>query len=100
LTFALHFSSFLRAVRREAHESQEAAEPVIELSTEHGLLFGWLKQPVRCEPIAEQGRTEEGIAEMLKGLAAMHVIGLEGNRAVHLAKLAKAYSDVAEWMRR
>jgi len=95
LTFALHFSTFLRAARREAHEAQAAAERVIELSTEHGFAF-WLAQAtsLRGEAIAEQGRTEEGIAEMLKGLAAMRAIGFEGNRAFHLAQLAKAYSEV------
>jgi adenylate cyclase len=95
LTFALHFFTFLRAARREAHKAQEAAEHVIELSTEHGFAF-WLAQAtsVRGEAIAEQGRTEEGIAEMLKGLAAMHAIGFDGNRAFHLAQLAKAYSEV------
>jgi adenylate cyclase len=102
LTFAVHFSTFLCSARREAHKAQEAAERVIELSTEHGFAF-WLAQAtsLRGEAIAEQGRTEEGIAEMLKGLAemlkglaAMHAIGFEGNRAFHLAQVAKAYSEV------
>jgi tetratricopeptide (TPR) repeat protein len=95
LTFAVHFSSFVLTHRREARAAQEAAERVIELSTEHGFAF-WLAQAtsVRGEAIAAQGRTEEGIAEMLKGLAAMHAIGFEGNRAFHLAQLAKAYSEV------
>jgi tetratricopeptide (TPR) repeat protein len=95
LSFAVHFSSFLRAARREGREAQAAAERVIELSTEHGFAF-WLAQAtsVRGEAIAEQGRTEEGIAEMLKGLAAMHAIGFEANRAFQLAQLAKAYSEV------
>ena len=95
LTFAVHFSSFVLTHRREARAAQEAAERVIELSTEHGFAF-WLAQAtsVRGEAIAAQGRTEEGIVEMLKGLAAMHAIGFEGNRAFHLAQLAKAYSEV------
>jgi tetratricopeptide (TPR) repeat protein len=94
LAFAMHFDSFLRQDRREARAAQEAAERVIELSAEHGFAF-WLAQAtsVRSEAIAEQGRTEEGIAEMLKGLAAMHAIGFEANRAIHLARLAKAYGD-------
>jgi tetratricopeptide (TPR) repeat protein len=95
LTFAVHFSSFLRAGRREGREAEAAAERVTELSTEHGFAF-WLAQAtsVRGEAIAEQRRTEEGIAEMLKGLAAMHAMGFEANRAFHLAQLAKAYSEV------
>jgi adenylate cyclase len=64
---------------------------VIRLSTEHGFAF-WLAQAtsVRGEAIAEQGRLEEGIGEMLKGLAAMHAIGFEANRPIHLAKLSEA----------
>jgi adenylate cyclase len=94
LAFAMHFDSFLCQDRREAPSAQEAAERVIELSAEHGFAF-WLAQAtsVRGEAIAEQGRTEEGIAQMLKGLAAMQTIGFEANRAIHLARLAKAYGD-------
>jgi len=64
---------------------------VIRLSTEHGFAF-WLAQAtsVRGEAIAEQGRLEEGIDEMLKGLAAMHAIGFEASRPFHLAKLSEA----------
>ena len=95
LTFAMHFDSFVRADCREARAAQETAERVIQLSTEHGFAF-WLAQAtsVRGEAIADQGRTEEGIAEMLKGLASMQAIGFEANRAIHLARLAKAYGNV------
>jgi tetratricopeptide (TPR) repeat protein len=95
LTFAVHFSSFLHATRREPRASQEAAERVIELSAKYGFAF-WLAQAttVRGEALAEQDRMEEGIGEMLKGLAAMHDIGFEGNRPNHLAKLATIYGQV------
>jgi tetratricopeptide (TPR) repeat protein len=95
LTFAVHFSSFLHAAHHEPRASQDAAERVIQLSTKHGFAF-WLAQAtsVRGEALAEQGRTEEGIAEMLKGLVAMHDIGFEGNRPYHLALLARTYGEM------
>jgi predicted ATPase len=94
LAFAMHFRSFVYEDCREAGAAQEAAERVIELSTEHGFAF-WLAQAtsVRGEAIAEQRRLEEGIGEMLKGLGAMRAIGFEANRPIHLAKLAKAYGE-------
>jgi class 3 adenylate cyclase/tetratricopeptide (TPR) repeat protein len=92
LAFAMHFRSFVLGDRREAQAAQNMAERVIELSTEHGFAF-WLAQAtsVRGEALAEQGRFEEGIVEMMGGLAAMRAIGFEANRPIHLAKLAKAY---------
>jgi class 3 adenylate cyclase/tetratricopeptide (TPR) repeat protein len=92
LAFAMHFRSFVLGDRREARAAQNMAERVIELSTEHGFAF-WLAQAtsVRGEALAEQGRLEEGVVDMLRGLAAMRAIGFEANRPIHLAKLAKAY---------
>jgi class 3 adenylate cyclase/predicted ATPase len=94
LAFATHFYSFVCAYRRETHAAQEAAELVIKLSIEHGFAF-FLAQATSLhgEAIASQRHTEEGIAEMLKGLASMRAVGLESNRPMHLARLAKAYGQ-------
>jgi class 3 adenylate cyclase/tetratricopeptide (TPR) repeat protein len=94
LAFAVHFRSFVLEDCRDARSSQAAAESVIQLAAEHGFAF-WMAQAtnVHGEAIAEQGHLNEGIQEMLKGLAAMHAIGFEANRPIHLTKLAKAYGE-------
>jgi class 3 adenylate cyclase/tetratricopeptide (TPR) repeat protein len=93
LTFALQFSGLLRKELREPHTAQQLAERVIELSTEHGFAF-WLAQAtsLRGEAIADQGHAEQGIAQLIAGLAAMDTIGFTANREVHLVPLAKAYA--------
>ena len=78
LAFAELFVGFLRQYRREARAAQENAESVIALSAEHGFtdclafattLRGWA--------MAEQGRHEEGIAQIQEGLAASRATGAE-----------------------
>jgi tetratricopeptide (TPR) repeat protein len=95
LVFALHFASFLRDGRQEARLTQELAERVIALSSEHGFPF-WLAQAtsMRGQAMAEQGLNEEGIAQMQDGLRAMRAIGMEAARGYHLLRLAKAYGEV------
>ena len=55
---------------REAHRVREVASALIDLSAEHGfvqdlaaakILYGW--------GVASKGQSEEGIAQMLEGLA-------------------------------
>jgi predicted ATPase len=71
LAFAEGLSAVLHQYRREPRSSQLAAERLIALSAEHGFSF-WLTQAriIRGCAIAEQGRYEEGIAQMQEGLAA------------------------------
>jgi predicted ATPase len=91
LTFAGSFVGILHQYRREARAAQETAESVIALSAEHGftqilayttVLRGWA--------MAEQGRSEEGIAQVLEGLAAHRATGAELLRPYHLCLLAEA----------
>jgi predicted ATPase len=91
LAFAEHYFGVLRQYRREARAAQEAAEGVIALCAEHGFpdrlaiatsLHGWA--------MAEQGRNEEGIAQIQEGLAASRATGAELYRPYFLCLLAEA----------
>jgi predicted ATPase len=89
--FAGSFVGFLCQHRGEARAAQETAESVIALSAEHGftqilafttILRGWA--------LAEQGYSEEGIAQVQEGLAAHRATGAELLRPYHLCLLAEA----------
>jgi predicted ATPase len=78
--------------RREGQIAQELAETAIALATEHGMPFlltagfvhrGWA--------LAQQGQTEEGIAQIHKGLTTSQAIGTEAYRAAYLGCLTEAY---------
>jgi predicted ATPase len=93
LAFAEHRVGALRQYRREARAAQETAEGAIALSAEHGLtdslawatsLHGWA--------MAEQGRNEEGIAQIQEGLSAYRAAGAEVSRPGYLCMLAEACS--------
>ena len=93
LAFAEHRVGALRQYRREARAAQETAEVAIALSAEHGLtdslawattLHGWA--------MAEQGRNEEGIAQIQEGLIAYRAAGAEVSRPGYLCMLAEACS--------
>jgi predicted ATPase len=89
---ALIGSDTLHNFRREGQVAQEWAEEAIARSTEHGLAFfltagfihhGWA--------LAQQGRTEEGLAQIHKGLTASRATGTEAYRASYLGILAGAH---------
>jgi class 3 adenylate cyclase/predicted ATPase len=91
------FIGFLHQYRRDASAVQEAAESVIALSAEHGLvqlsadataLRGWAI-------VQQQGRTLEGIAQIQESLAASRAIGVELWRPYFLGILAEAYMNAA-----
>ena len=91
LAFAELFLGVLHQFRGEVSAAQETAQGVIALSAERGLtdysarattLFGWA--------IAEQGRCEEGIAQIQEGLAASRAVGTELYRPHFLCLLAEA----------
>jgi predicted ATPase len=96
LAFALVFANWIRALRREWPMAAEHAEATIALSAEQGFVH-WLLLGTfyRGAALTEQGRTDEGIAEMRDALAAMPSRGGELGRPGYLAWLAAAY-DKAE----
>ena len=94
MAFAQGVAGYLRQYRREAHTAQEIAEGLIALSTEQGFAH-WLAQGTitRGWAMGAQGHDEEGIAQILEGLAAFRAIGVEVLRPHALCLLAEAYTD-------
>ncbi|MBI3300989.1 MAG: hypothetical protein HYZ72_02775 [Deltaproteobacteria bacterium] len=97
LAYALDHAAQLRQLCRQGQATQEQAEAVMALSTEHGfpfylargtLLQGWA--------LAEQGKGEEGLRQMHQGLAAWRATGAELERTHYLALLAEAYGKVGQ----
>jgi class 3 adenylate cyclase/predicted ATPase len=91
LAYAEIFVVVLRQFRREPRAGQESTERLIALSAEHGftemlayatVLRGW--------EMAEQGRNEEGIAQIQEGLAASRATGAELTWPYSLCLLAEA----------
>jgi predicted ATPase len=97
LAFALQSVAVLYQSRREAQNTQEVAEALITLCTEQRfaefLAWGTCR---RGWALAEQGRGEEGIAQMQQGLAALRAVGTETGRPDRLARLAEAYGKVGQ----
>jgi predicted ATPase len=92
LAFAENAIGRLHRWRREARAARDTAERLIALSTEHGFTF-WLALATveRGGAMAEQGRNEEGIAQIQEGLAALRAAGAEVERPQDLSLLAEAY---------
>jgi predicted ATPase len=97
LAFALGFAGWFYRYRREALLAHERAEATIALSREQGfpfwLAFGML---VRGWTLAQQGRAQEGIAQMRQGLAAYRAIGSEVGLPHILSALAELYGQVGQ----
>ncbi len=78
-------------LRREARAAQETAEGLIALSAERGLTeFSAYATMLRGWAMAEQGRNEEGIAQIQEGLAAVRATGTELVLPYDLCLLAEA----------
>jgi predicted ATPase len=94
LAWAEFLPVLLRQYRREALAAQEDAERLIVLSDEHGfthwrasatVVLGWA--------MAEQGRHEEGIAQIQQSMATFRAIGEEAFCPPYLCWLAEAYIE-------
>jgi predicted ATPase len=94
LAFAQGLVGYLRQYRREARAAKVTVGALVALSTEHGLthflawgttLNGWA--------MAEQGRDEEGIAQIQEGLAESRAAEVELMRPYHLCLLAEACTE-------
>jgi class 3 adenylate cyclase/predicted ATPase len=97
LAFALNFAARLHQFRREGQTAQERAEAAITVSTQQGFPL-WLAYgtTLRGWALAEQGQTEEGIAQIRQGLAAWRATRAELWRPYHLALLAEAHEKVGQ----
>ena len=93
LAFALNFAALLHQYRREGRAAQEQAEALVQLSLDQGFAFYLAHGTIlRGGALAEQGREEEGIAQMRQGLAALRDTGAELRLPYYLATLAVVYA--------
>ena len=98
LAFAELFACVLCQLRRELDAAQEHAERLMALCTEHGFAyFSDLATSLRGWAMAEQGRHEEGIAQLQQGLAAYRATGAEVERPHFLCLLAEAYVETERY---
>jgi predicted ATPase len=97
LAFAPHFAAISHQFRREGQAAQERAEALIALCSEQGfaLLLAW-GTIERGWALAEQGRGEEGIAQIHQGLVALQATGAEWLRAHFLGLLAETYGKMGQ----
>ncbi len=83
--------------RRDLQAAQALAEATSTLTSEHEIR-PFLAQATmqRGRALAEQGRIEEGIAQLRQGLAAWEATGTRYRRPTFLAWLAEAYGKVGQ----
>jgi DNA-binding winged helix-turn-helix (wHTH) protein/predicted ATPase len=94
---ALIAAAIVSVGRHNAREVQEQAEAVIALSTEQGLPLLLTRGAIlRGWALTEQGREEEGIAQMRQGLAGYRAIGAAAGLGYFLALLAEAYGRTGQ----
>ena len=91
LAHALFFAAILHQLRREEPMAQEHAEAVISFAREHGLvMYQAMATIVQAWALLKQGRTEQVVEQMRRGLAALQATGTERVRPHFLALLAEA----------
>ena len=93
LAQALFFSAVLYQLRREARKAQKSAEAAIAVSREHGLvLYQAMSTATRGWALMWQGLQEEGIEQMVEGLANHRLTGAEVILPHFLALLVEAFA--------
>jgi class 3 adenylate cyclase/predicted ATPase len=97
LTLASLWSAFLHQFRREARAAYERSQEVITLAAEHGFpLYEALGTILQGGASVEQGRQEEGIAQVRRGQTAWEALGAEIMRPYYLALLAEGYGKLGQ----
>jgi hypothetical protein len=83
LAAAFDYAAFTHCYRREGHATQERAEAGMALSSEKGFpQYVALGMIMRGWALAVQGQGEEGITQLLQGMAAQRAAGIEETRHV------------------
>ena len=91
LDFARLFAAVLREYRREARASQEHAEGVIASSSDRGFTdYLAFATTLRGRAIAQQGRHEEGIAQIREGLAMFRASGAQLRTPYFMSLMAES----------
>jgi predicted ATPase len=100
--FALQFAATVHRFRGESAEAQASAEAVLAVAENQGFPF-WVAGGtfVRGWALAEQGRGEEGVAQMRQGIAAWRAISIQtfGQPFVMLAEICGKVGDPEEGFR-
>jgi predicted ATPase/DNA-binding winged helix-turn-helix (wHTH) protein len=95
LVYTCHFAAGFHLWRREPDAVRELEGEALAHATEHGYrLFSTIGAIHRGWAMAEQARSEEGLALMREGLAALSAAGIELRRPVLLAVLAEVYGKI------
>jgi predicted ATPase len=94
---ALVIAAMLHQFRREGRAAQEWAKAGIALSSEQAFPFLLVRGTIlQGWALAEQGRIEEGIAQIRQELAALRAMGAEVFRLYALTLLAEAYGKAEQ----
>jgi class 3 adenylate cyclase/predicted ATPase len=98
LVFAAFSCAFVHELRREMRETQEIIEGVVALSAEHGFtLWSAFSSMHHGYTVAEQGRHEEGMAELQQGKAASDALGAQIGRPLNFNQIAQLCLETARF---
>ena len=97
LALALVWAAWLRQFRREGQPAREHAEAAVTLCAEQGFPL-WMSMGIilRGWASVQEGRGEEGIAQMRQGLADLRATGAGLWQPSFLALLAEAYGRLGK----
>ena len=97
LAAALDFSAWLNQLCRDDKTTRDHAEASIALSTEQGFPY-WqaMGMVLRGWSQAEQGRSDEGIVQILQGLTAHRSVATKIQQPYYLGLLADAYGKAGQ----
>jgi len=96
-TVALEFAADFRLARGDTHLSQELAEQTITLATEQGLpYYVALGECDRGSVLIVQGRAQEGIPYLRRGIDAARALGIRFLLPRHLTRLAQSYASLGQ----
>lgn len=93
---ALNGVAILYRFGHEWRLSQEHAEALVALSTEHALGILALGMVHQGTAMAAQGQVEAGLAQTHQGLTAYQTTGAAGGQPTHLGQLAEIYGKVGQ----
>jgi adenylate cyclase len=94
---ALYALALVHQLRRDAATARVQAEAAVQLSIDAGFpLYESFGRGVYGWALVVQGRPDEGIEEMERGLRAAEAIGVEMYRVYFLARLAEAHASVGQ----
>jgi DNA-binding winged helix-turn-helix (wHTH) protein/predicted ATPase len=97
VVYACHFAAGFHIFGREPEAVQELESTALAHATEYGYrLFSTMGAIHRGWALAEQSRSEEGLALMREGLATLNAAGIALRRPVFLALLAEVYGKIGQ----